>query len=63
MEALNGMTLLETLFDESAPQLEIEDLDAELLGNYRDEMEESKDDLSGPRGRQLSQEDKEILIR
>mmetsp|Transcript_6526 Transcript_6526/g.8812 ORF Transcript_6526/g.8812 Transcript_6526/m.8812 type:complete len:97 (-) Transcript_6526:61-351(-) len=32
MEALNGMTLLETLFDETA-DVEVEDLDEYLLGD------------------------------
>lgn len=61
MEALNGMTLLETLFDETAPDMDMEELDAELLFDQRDEQEESKDEVNGPRV--FSQEEKEILIR
>lgn len=50
MEALNGMTLLETLFDETASDFDIEDFDAELLGDggqlnkkHDEAQEESKD--------------------
>ena len=46
MEALNGMTLLETLFDETADQFQDEDLDEYLLGADNKPAEQNQNEES-----------------